>query len=168
MHQIIRGKANKLHFYASMYFSNLYNKLPLITFVQIRDFNADSAERLAWIETRTFSNVNSKKNKKRGTNRYQKVKNRRKKLKKYERGRKHLTLLNFESICIELYLIKSSPSPLVTPWPPPCPVWSNFRVVYIPQIGAAWISEYIPQIRRPSNFHILRRSMLKYFLFLKK
>ena len=78
MHQIIRGKANKLHFYASMYFSNLYNKLPLITFVQIRDFNADSAERLAWIETRTFSNVTSKK---KGTNRYQKVKNRRKKLK---------------------------------------------------------------------------------------
>ena len=64
MHQIIRGKANKLHFYASMYFSNLYNKLALITFVQIRDFNADSAERLAWIETRTFSNVTSKKNKK--------------------------------------------------------------------------------------------------------
>ena len=40
------------------------NKLALITFVQIRDFNADSAERLAWIETRTFSNVTSKKKKK--------------------------------------------------------------------------------------------------------
>ena len=80
MHQIIRGKANKVHFYASMYFSNLYNKLPLITFVQIREFNADSAERLSWIETRTFSNVTNKKQKKRNQQ-ISKGKNRRKKLK---------------------------------------------------------------------------------------